>query len=75
MTQNIEHSKLELIQWILSLNTWHSLEMLLSFKNSLSNKEDLFFSLCGSWQSDEDGDELNQSIYQARNDQAREIEL
>lgn len=37
--------------------------------------EEAFFALCGSWQSDESGDELAADIYAARNDQEREVEL
>jgi len=38
-------------------------------------REEVFLSLCGSWQSDESGDELAADIYAARNDQEREVEL
>jgi hypothetical protein len=37
--------------------------------------EALFQQLAGSWQSDENGDELNRQLREARQDQPRDIEL
>lgn len=42
---------------------------------SEDEKEKLFYSLFGSWEGEETGDELVKQIYSARNDYPREIEL
>jgi len=52
-------------------------ELLLNLYISENNKdttEDIF-SLFGSWQSEKTGDDLNNEIYQSRNDYPREIIL
>jgi len=46
-----------------------------SVPTSASKSEALFQRLAGSWQSDENGDELNRQLREARQDQPRDIEL
>lgn len=42
---------------------------------SEADLEKLFQQLAGSWQSDENGDELNRQLRAARHDEPRDIEL
>ncbi len=42
---------------------------------SADEKEELFYSLFGSWEGDETGDELVRQIYSARVSNTRDIEL
>ena len=46
-----------------------------TFLTSEQEKEQLFFSLFGSWQGEETGDELVDQIYSARVSGTRDIEL
>ncbi|MBO0357676.1 hypothetical protein J0X19_06940 [Hymenobacter sp. BT186] len=46
-----------------------------SASKSEAELEALFQQLVGSWQSDENGDELNRQLREARQDQPRDIEL
>jgi len=47
----------------------------LSIQAARSNKKDDFFSLFGSWESEKTGEEINNEIYNSRNDSARDIIL
>ncbi|UOQ74026.1 hypothetical protein [Hymenobacter cellulosilyticus] len=46
-----------------------------SVSKSETELEALFQQVAGSWQSDENGDELNIQLREARQDQPRDIEL
>jgi len=46
-----------------------------SSTNSDAELEKLFQQLAGSWQSDENGEELARQLHEARQDQPRNIEL
>ena len=71
-----EELKLELIQWIIDIRDPELLERLLKQKKEEQRaKEEKFFSLFGSWQSEENGDELIEEIYGSRMDKPRNIEL
>lgn len=73
---NTQELKLQLIQWILEIQSRETLEMLLFWKDKQrQEREARFFSLCGSWQSDENGDQLAKEIYESRMDTPREVEL
>ncbi|WP_027002100.1 hypothetical protein [Hugenholtzia roseola] len=72
----IEQLKLALIEWILETQSRQLLDALWEWKAAQkAERERRFFALCGSWQSDQTGDELAQEIYNARNDQPRDIIL
>ncbi|MDX2305121.1 MAG: hypothetical protein NW226_20085 [Microscillaceae bacterium] len=73
---NNQELKLHLIQWILEIKSQETLEFLLLWKDKQRReREARFFSLCGSWQSEQTGDQLAQEIYESRMDYPREVEL
>jgi hypothetical protein len=73
---SVQELKLNLIQWILEINNEQTLESLWKWKvKQKEEREKLFFSLCGSWQSDGSGEQLVEEIYQSRIDIPREVEL
>lgn len=53
----------------------HPASLPTSAPKSEAELEALFQQLAGSWQSDENGDELNRQLREARQDQPRDIEL
>ncbi len=68
--------QLQLIQWILSIQDTQTLQSLWEWKEKRrQEREARFFSLCGTWQSEQSGDELAKEIYDSRIDEPREVIL
>jgi len=76
MSLSTENLKLELIAWVMHLQERTVLEQLYrNFVQPKTAQEALFFSLAGSWQGEESGDQLAQDIYESRNDTPRDFSL
>ncbi len=75
-TKTISETKLELIEWILTVNNIDILQILLEKKKEAEKAEynKLFWQVAGSWQSEETGTELANQLYEERNDYSREID-
>lgn len=75
-TKTISETKLELIEWILTVNNIDILQILLEKKKEVEKAEynKLFWQVAGSWQSEETGTELANQLYEERNDYSREID-
>ncbi|NJL13293.1 MAG: hypothetical protein HC913_10030 [Microscillaceae bacterium] len=68
--------QLQLIQWILSIQDTQTLQSLWEWKEmKKQEREARFFALCGTWYSEQSGDELVQEIYDSRIDEPREVIL
>ncbi len=76
-TKTLSEIKLELIEWILAINSAEILKLLMEQKKEAEKEaqKKLFWQLAGAWQSEETGTELSQQLYEDRNDYSREIEL
>ena len=76
ISMDTQELKLQLIQWILEINNQETLELLWLWKDrQKQEREERFFSLFGSWQSDESADQLVKEIYESRMDAPRDVEL
>ena len=75
-TKSISETKLELIEWILALNSVEILNELVDRKKEAEKAEynKLFWEVAGSWQSEETGTELANQLYKDRNDYSRKID-
>ncbi len=79
--ENINVLKNDLIAWIQQVNQIQVLQKMLAFKQEQQTiadkkrRETLFFSLAGSWETAQTGEELTALIYQARQDTPREVIL
>ena len=75
-TKTISETKLELIEWILTVNNIDILQVLLEKKKEAEKEayNKLFWEVAGSWQSEETGTELANQLYEERNDYSREID-
>lgn len=74
MTQNIEHSKLELIQWILEMQSHELLLALLAWKaQQKKEREAKFLSAFGGWRGN--STDMMEDIYGSRHFEDRDIVL
>lgn len=72
----IEELKLNLIQWVLEIQNPDTLQSIWEWKEQEKKEcEARVFALCGSWKSEERGDELAKEIYEVRYDEPRDIKL
>ncbi|WP_338814209.1 hypothetical protein V9L05_02185 [Bernardetia sp. Wsw4-3y2] len=74
--KSISETKLELIEWILTVNNLDVIQIILEKKREAEKAayNKLFWEVAGSWQSEETGTELANQLYEDRNDYSREID-
>lgn len=75
--KSISETKLELIEWILALNSIEVINYLIKQREEIekAEKQNRFLELFGAWESEQTGEELVKEIYDARMDTPREIEF
>lgn len=76
-TKTLAEAKLELIEWILGLNSVEIIGYLKKQQEEIekAEKQRRFLALFGAWESDETADELVEEIYSSRMDSPRDVEL
>jgi len=72
---NTENLNLSFIEAVKAMFGKKEVKIVIEDVQSEDEKEKLFYSLFGSWQGEETGDELVKQIYSARVSSSREIEL
>lgn len=76
-TKTLSETKLELIEWILTVNNIDIINHIIKQREEIekAEKQRRFLELFGAWESEQTGDDLVKEIYDARMDQPRDIEL
>lgn len=72
---NTENLNLIFIEAVKAMFGKKEVKIVIEDVQSEDEKEKLFYSLFGSWQGEETGDELVKQIYSARVSSSRDIEL